>query len=1016
MTVAVSSTSYGAPAYEALRLAVSAAKAGDPLAPVTLIVPGERIGVAARRGLARGLTDDRPGIAALQVVTLRRLAEILSGEQLARSGRRPVTGPVLIGALRAVLAEQPGIFAPVAEHIGTARALAEAYRTLRSLSAPVRQALSDEDSVTADTLRICAEARQRIAPHSFDEVDLVAAATEVVSARGVPGAAVLFLPQDTESPEQELLAELARTTSLHIVLGLTGDDRADASPLALCRTLGVDAAAPTPPALADAVLHASDPDDEVRAVIRRVVAALADRPGHRVAVLYGSADPYARLLHEHFARAGVQVFGRAVRPAAETRFGRAILRLFSLPDHDFRRDEVLGFVTDAPVRHGGARAPDSAWERVSRAAGVVSGDDWDRLDAFARERRVQAEGGPEPDGWRARRARRDAEQAEALAAFVRTLRLELGRMAAAGTWRELIDAALRLWSDTLGGAATDRLPPEEQRAAESITRTLDAVARLDEVAAAPTLLFVRQLVELHLTDDLDRVGRIGAGVQVGPVSEGVGADVDLLFVVGAAEGMLPARAADDPLLPDRIRERVSGELPTRAQRMARQHRQLLAALAAAPVGGRTVSFPRGDLRLGGVRMPSRWLLPTLRAIARDDKLPATRWATIAGLAESPSYAGAVEGESCPATEQEWRQRGAVDGRASDDPTLLRAREVRAARSSAEFTVFDGNLEGETLPDPTVNGQVVSATALESWVHCPFGYFLRHLLRVTALEQPEQVVRISALNRGTLMHDILERLVRQAADEGWAPERGQSWPPQTGSALLAASHELFARAESAGVTGFPLLWQQDRAAIQEDLQSWVGHDDQRRANLGGASPLAAEWSFAAAHFPLGDGRTVRLRGKIDRIDRAADGGLVVTDYKTGKSDGYAALATDPCHRGQRLQLPVYAVAARAGFGSDATAVRAEYWFTSRRGGFTRIGYLVDDAVLDQARSAVRIAVDGLAHGMFLARPTSKVNVLYSCPACEATAFGEAGVQAAWERKRGAPQVAALRALLGEEAVQ
>jgi RecB family exonuclease len=705
-----------------------------------------------------------------------------------------------------------------------------------------------------------------------------------------------------------------------------------------------------------------------------------------------------------------------MRPTAEGRYGRAVLRLLALPDHDFRRDEVLAFVADAPVRHRGAAAPSSAWERVSRAAGVVRGDDWARLKPFAQERETWlADHSGDDDKWRLDLARREADIAYGLHDFVDDLRARLNQVAEAGTWRELGAAALRLWSATLNGDDIDRLAPEEQRATERITQTLTSLTALDNVAAPADPVLLRQLVELELTDDLDRIGRIGVGVHVGPIAEGIGENVDMVFIVGAAEGVLPPRAEDDPLLPDRVRAGTGGALPTRAQLLAGRHRQVLSALAAAPEGGRVFSFPRGDLRVGGSRVPSRWLLPTLRAMAGRADLQATEWQQVEGLHELPSYAGALERSTCPATEQEWRQRAAVDRRdAPGDPVLARAREARAARLSSRFTAFDGNLAGEDLPDPTV-GHPISATALEAWVHCPHGYFLRYLLRIAPVEQPEEVVRISALDRGTVLHDVLEQLVRRAVGNGWAPGPDEPWPALAHDVLAEAANKRFAEAEAEGVTGFALLWEQDREALRADLFEWIGHDDQRRREHGGLVPVAAEWAFAGIEIPLGDGRTLRMRGKIDRIDRASDGRLVVTDYKTGKPDSYASLHNDPCDRGQRLQLPVYALAASAAYGSAGTPVCSEYWFTSRRGQFKRIGYPVDGPVLEQARTALRTAVDGISRGMFLARPKGNGSVLYSCPGCDPDGLGEHGVAEAWRNKVKAPEPAALRSLLGEEAM-
>src|SRR5690606_24532234 len=101
----------------ALRDAVSAAKAGDALAPVTVVVPTNHVGVTARRLLASGalggVASGGTGVAAVGFVTAYRLAELLGAASLAAAGRRPVSTPVIAAALRRALADDPGIFAPV---------------------------------------------------------------------------------------------------------------------------------------------------------------------------------------------------------------------------------------------------------------------------------------------------------------------------------------------------------------------------------------------------------------------------------------------------------------------------------------------------------------------------------------------------------------------------------------------------------------------------------------------------------------------------------------------------------------------------------------------------------------------------------------------------------------------------------------------------------------------------------------------------------------------------------------
>src|SRR5207244_10259478 len=72
---------YGRAAADRLRLLISEAKAGEPLEPVTVVVPSNHVGVATRRLLAAGtlgpVCGKGTGIAAVTFLTPYRLAELL---------------------------------------------------------------------------------------------------------------------------------------------------------------------------------------------------------------------------------------------------------------------------------------------------------------------------------------------------------------------------------------------------------------------------------------------------------------------------------------------------------------------------------------------------------------------------------------------------------------------------------------------------------------------------------------------------------------------------------------------------------------------------------------------------------------------------------------------------------------------------------------------------------------------------------------------------------------------------
>src|SRR3546814_1277721 len=100
MAVSVEWTGYGRSAALALRDAVATAKAGEPLAPVTVVVPSNHVGVAARRLLASGslgaVTGSGVGLAAVTFLTTYRLAELLGASDRKSTRLNSVTNAQLV--------------------------------------------------------------------------------------------------------------------------------------------------------------------------------------------------------------------------------------------------------------------------------------------------------------------------------------------------------------------------------------------------------------------------------------------------------------------------------------------------------------------------------------------------------------------------------------------------------------------------------------------------------------------------------------------------------------------------------------------------------------------------------------------------------------------------------------------------------------------------------------------------------------------------------------------------------
>lgn len=993
---------YGLPAMALLAEQVDALKGGDPLAAVTVVVPSNYAAVAARRFLAA-----RPGgVANVSFLTLHRLAERLGRNRLAGAERLPVSMPVIAAAVRAVLAEAPGVFAAVADHPATERALVAAHRELRAVPADALDTVAACSPRAGDVVRIHRTVAEHLAGDWYDEHDLLVAATEVAAPEG---AVIVHLLHELSPAGADFLRALEPQ---HVNMPVTGDIDADRAVIDAHARAGIEVDLhDVTPACAAHIVSASDPDDEVRAAVRLVTGWMREGVNlGRVALLYAMPEPYARLLHEQLTAAAIPWNGAPVRNVGDLLFGRILRALLALPDGIYRRADVLGVLTGAPLLDGDRRVPGRAWERISREAGVVAGDDWcDRLANLSARLRRKANGleVDDPDDWRIRRSRRDADAADALALFVARLRADLDAHRSADSWSALVGWACGLVDTYLGDDRRRlRWPEEEQVAAQRVEAALERLAGLDALdGPAPTLDVFRRALDGELDFAVRRVGRLGEGVLTGHLSMAAGLVLDKVLVLGMAEGVFPPRRLEDSLLPDAERALAGGTLELRADRVHHDRRHLLAAVAAA--GEAVLCQPRGDLRRSGERPASRWLVADAQVLSgestlRSDELFARRhepW-----LDHVASFTAGLRQLEQPATAQDLRlaaiARSHLDHPALADPALVRAREVVRARRSDAFTRFDGNLAsiaGELSRPPRA-----SASRLQTWATCPHRYLLQYILGVEPVSEPEKLFELSALDKGSMIHEILETFVADAIADGHLLD---AWTTVDQAQLLTIAESVFASYAADGRTGRTLFWERDHTAIVSDLVRFLEKDNERLAT--GLRPIHTELSFGGVPLDLPSGHQLLLGGAVDRIDRAPDGSLVVLDYKTGGVyDEDKALCEEAPHaNGKRLQLFLYALAARHVIDPDAT-VRSEYWFNTSKGKYKRIGYDVTPEVEAGVTAVVDTIVEGIAAGIFPAHPDAPTgwSFGYQCDYCSPDGGSVAERYREWERKRLDPAMA------------
>jgi ATP-dependent helicase/nuclease subunit B len=202
---------------------------------------------------------------------------------------------------------------------------------------------------------------------------------------------------------------------------------------------------------------------------------------------------------------------------------------------------------------------------------------------------------------------------------------------------------------------------------------------------------------------------------------------------------------------------------------------------------------------------------------------------------------------------------------------------------------------------------LSVGGIERLVACPFRFVAQDAWRLR--EAPQAVDVPGVRERGELVHEILETFHRRAADAGLAlrPEMREA-----ARALLAEVTDAVAAREGAlgaGTLGELAEWRATLDgyvdwSIRDAGTGWRWVDGER------AGAATVEWGD-------GDGRrTLRVEGRLDRLDEGADG-LRIVDYKLGAPDRLRALAGAP---DRAAQLALYA------------------WMASGRGEVVASGYL------------------------------------------------------------------------------
>ena len=642
-----------------------------------------------------------------------------------------------------------------------------------------------------------------------------------------------------------------------------------------------------------ALMPAADIPDECRRIAAQAKRLIREK-GVRcrdIAVIARHAEEYEAPLRAELKKCGLPIFEDRRRPIADQPLLLLLRGAMTVASRGFESEAVLTCLKTGLAGF--------SVEEVSQLENYcflwrISGRQW--LSPFTRH----------PDGYEGRKTDEAAQRLAALdalraraAAFLEPFCLELretdgeGYARAAYRLLERCEAAehLKDYAKALEAAGETDAAGEQNRVWETLMQLLDLFAQLLGGKSLRRERF-QALFELMLS--FVTLGSIPQGLD--EISIGSADRVRLsaprfVFAAGLNEDVFPAAPVVSGVFHERDRRALSDmglELSASgAQRAAQERFYVYNALCAAREG-LFLSCRRRDAK-GGEIMPSpiyarvRILFPGAAYLAENDSL---------SLAESTSQAfeqlAREYGKNTP-LEASLR---AVLAERPGYPARLAALDMAA--QAGEFRMDDA----ETAKDLFGREMKLSASRVESHSLCAFRYFCEYALAA----KPRREAALDSRLRGSLLHCVLEFLFSAFTVEDLstmdaaqrlecirqriALYREEVLADETQDAQLLAVLERNTRA-------LALLLDHLLAELRESRFRPVAFE------LG----IGMEGGIAPYTVTGGDGTSLQIRGKIDRVDTAQVNGKTyvrIVDYKAG---GLSLKLSDVLD-GLNLQMLIY----------------------------------------------------------------------------------------------------------------
>ncbi|MFM7034669.1 MAG: UvrD-helicase domain-containing protein, partial [Planctomycetia bacterium] len=449
-------------------------------------------------------------------------------------------------------------------------------------------------------------------------------------------------------------------------------------------------------------------------------------------------------------------------------------------------------------------------------------------------------------------------------------------------------------------------------------------------------------------------------LHVAPLASGGHSGRPHTFVVGLDEKRFPGPGSADPVLPDSDRTALSDELDLGGAAVAKVRTEFWRLLGRLR-GTVHLSYSCRDLVQQSEVFPCPLFLETFRRANGSPE--ATLGELLAALADrtesfvprDPAMA-INESEWWLATLGEDPSMSAVTHAASSHGTALaHGCSAEEARRSPSFTPWDGLVpEAGPALDPTnPTGRIASAHSLEALGACPRRFFFRYGLDVAPLDsfEPEEDRWLDDMEHGSVLHQVLERFMSRFLYRGGGLPADAPQPTFADHEpdILTILDDVLAAKRAEKPTTDEAAVAAGRRELADALRTFL-RAEEAYCRETGSRPVALEASIGfgpdgngsgfdraeAVPLPLSDGRSIRMRGFVDRIDidgtRADGQGYAIIDYKKGRSSRFKKGGRDPLavfDKGRRLQHGLYVLmvrhVTRETVGEAGDVTRFAYFF-------------------------------------------------------------------------------------------